>query len=69
MRNDRVDILSPYQQFMNHCDECGNPMAFNGLVDTPEGEFELLQCPCGYTEHLKPVVDNDDPGELFKGVE
>lgn len=54
---------------MNHCDECGNPMAFNGLVDTPEGEFELLQCPCGYTEHLKPVVDNDDPGELFKGVE
>ena len=45
------------------------PMHFKEVVDTDEGEMELYQCPCGYTEHLSPIIDNDDLDDLFMGVE
>ena len=58
-------VPSPYEQHLNDCDECGMPMHFKEIVENNEGEFELMQCPCGYTECLVPAVDNDNLDDLF----
>lgn len=59
-------VPSPYQNNLNDCDECGMPLGFIEVIDTDEGEMELLRCPCGYTEcHLPVVTNDDDLSDLF----
>lgn len=60
MMHDPLGTPSPYEPYLNRCDECDRELHFAEVVDTDEGLAELWRCPCHHTEMLKDYVSNDD---------